>query len=74
MNTRLSQQSLQQDFQQKIQQKAEREWKSSAAIRRQYPTFVFYWHEQYERVYNIQQHKKTGSITTLVQHINSTIH
>ena len=31
---------------------AQKEWCGSAHLRRQYPTFVFYWHEQYERVYN----------------------
>lgn len=32
---------------------AEREWNDSLAIRQQYPTFVFYWHEKYERIYDI---------------------
>lgn len=32
---------------------AQKEWDSSVNIRRQYPTFEFYWHELYERVYNI---------------------
>ena len=32
---------------------AQKEWCGSSNLRRQYPTFVFYWHEQYERVYNI---------------------
>ena len=32
---------------------AQKEWVDSQTIKRQYPTFVFYWHEHYERVYNI---------------------
>jgi len=32
---------------------AKKEWIDSQTIQRQYPTFVFYWHELYERVYNI---------------------
>lgn len=36
-----------------LQLKAQKEWRDSSLLRRQYPTFVFYWHEQYERVYNI---------------------
>ena len=32
---------------------AQKEWCGSSHLRRQYPTFVFYWHEQYERVYKI---------------------
>lgn len=32
---------------------AQKEWCGSSQLRRQYPTFVFYWHEQYERVYKI---------------------
>ena len=37
---------------------AQTEWRGSPHLRRQYPTFVFYWHEQYERVYQIS-HTKT---------------
>jgi len=32
---------------------AQQEWNNSQPIQRRYPTFVFYWHEYYERVYNI---------------------
>ena len=37
---------------------AEREWNGSLTIRHQYPTFVFFWHERYERVYNIPTKEK----------------
>lgn len=33
--------------------RAEREWHNSQELRRRYPTFDFYWHEQYERVYAV---------------------
>jgi hypothetical protein len=36
---------------------AQKEWRGSSHLRRQYPTFVFYWHEQYERVYQIPHTK-----------------
>ena len=42
----------------KLQIQAAKKWKSSQDIRREYPTFVFYWHEQYERVYNIPHGRK----------------
>lgn len=31
--------------------KALKEWNDSPGLRRQFPTFEFYWHEQYQRVY-----------------------
>ena len=34
---------------------AQKEWCGSSYLRRQYPTFDFYWHEQYERVYIISR-------------------
>jgi len=37
----------------KLYAQAQKEWGDSQTIQRQYPTFVFYWHEHYERVYNI---------------------
>lgn len=36
--------------------KALREWRNSSNLRRRFPTFEFYWHENYERVY-LHMHK-----------------
>ncbi|MGD8569091.1 MAG: hypothetical protein PVJ39_13465 [Gammaproteobacteria bacterium] len=41
-----------------LHHQAEQKWSNSLDIRRRYPTFVFYWHEQYERIYNIPSPKK----------------
>jgi hypothetical protein len=42
-----------------LHHQAEKKWENSLDIRRRYPTFVFYWHEQYERIYNIPSTKTT---------------
>jgi hypothetical protein len=34
--------------------RASYEWNHSAELRSQYPTFVYYWREKYERVYRIE--------------------
>lgn len=47
---------------------AEKEWHSSLELRRQYPTFVFYWHEQYERVYNLPHKDK------IMEKLRKTVH
>lgn len=44
---------------------AQKEWIDSRTIQRQYPTFVFYWHELYERVYNIS-YRQTNSHKLIV--------
>lgn len=41
-----------------LHRQAEREWKGSLDLRRRYPTFDFYWHEQYERIYDIPTRQK----------------
>jgi len=37
------------------------EWHRSEKVRMQYPTFIYYWHERYERVYDFGLHFR-GSI------------
>lgn len=32
--------------------KASNEWLNKDSVRQRYPTFTYYWHERYERVYN----------------------
>lgn len=34
-----------------LHSQAKKNWNNSRDIRRRYPTFIFYWREQYERVY-----------------------
>ncbi len=36
-----------------LYQKANAEWQHTVKMRHQYPTFDYYWHERYERVYDI---------------------
>ncbi|MGD8559094.1 MAG: hypothetical protein PVF34_03795 [Gammaproteobacteria bacterium] len=43
---------------QQLHSLAEKNWNNCIDIRRRYPTFIFYWHEQYERVYNIPHRNK----------------
>jgi hypothetical protein len=40
---------------QQIYQQAANEWQRSKDVRSHYPTFVYYWHERYERVYNLDK-------------------
>ena len=35
--------------------KATSEWRNQDKVRKNYPTFVYYWRERYERVYNVQR-------------------
>lgn len=42
----------------KLHLQAERNWNGSFDIRRRYPTFDFYWYEQYARIYNIPTKEK----------------
>jgi len=40
---------------QQIYEQASREWLHSQIVRLHYPTFEFYWEEQYARVYNMDR-------------------
>ena len=33
---------------------AELEWQNQSNLRAKYATFIYYWHERYERVYGIE--------------------
>ncbi len=34
--------------------RAWKEWRGSARVRREYPTYVHYWRERYQRVYRLE--------------------
>jgi hypothetical protein len=40
---------------QQMYKQATSEWQRSEDVRLHYPTFVYYWHERYERVYNLDK-------------------
>ena len=43
-----------------LYQKAIIEWQQIINVRHQYPTFDYYWHERYERVYNFVYRSKSN--------------
>ena len=44
-----------------VYHRADLEWQCHSNLRAKYATFIYYWHERYERVYGIEYREKTTS-------------
>ena len=53
-----------------VYHRAELEWQNHSDLRTKYATFIYYWHERYERVYGIEyrSHNANGLLKKILKH------
>lgn len=48
---------------------AQSEWRNSTSVRQQYPTFIYYWQNRYERVFTFNSMERITRGSRLFNHV-----